>query len=77
MTGSEVGRAASWYGRVMRIALPFGLVSLAWNIVQAYGLVTGADSPRPVLAVITILLNTSIAAMLIWQGLVYLRRPRA
>jgi hypothetical protein len=77
MTGSEGGRAVLWYGRLMRIALPFGIVALAWNVLLAYRLVIGADSPRSALSILTILLNTSIAVILIWQGLLYRRRPRA
>jgi hypothetical protein len=75
MTGSNGGRAGVWFGRLMRIAVPFGFASLAWNAVQVYELITGIDSPRPG-TVVTILLNTSVAALLIWQGLDYRRRTR-
>jgi hypothetical protein len=44
----------------MRIAVPFGIAWLAWNAVQVYGLVTGGESPQPA-AIVTILLNTSVA----------------
>jgi hypothetical protein len=75
MSGSDDGRAAIWYGRLMRIAVPFGLASLAWNAVQAYALATGVEGLTPG-RVVTILLNMSVAVLLIWQGLLYWRRAR-
>ena len=75
MTGSDDGRAAVWFGRLMRVAVPFGIASLAWNAVQVYGLVTAGETPRPA-AIVTILLNTGVAVLLIWQGLDYRRRTR-
>jgi hypothetical protein len=75
MTGSDGGQAAIWFGRLMRIAVPFGIASLIWNVVQIYGLVTAGESPKPG-TVVTILLNTGVAVLLIWQGLDYRRRTR-
>jgi hypothetical protein len=75
MTRPGGGRAAMWFGRLMWIALPFGFASLAWNAAQVFGLITGAESPKPGV-VVTILLNTSVAVLLIWQGLDYRRRTR-
>jgi hypothetical protein len=75
MTGSDRGQAAIWFGRLMRIAVPFGIASLTWNVLQIYELVTAGESPRPG-TVVTILLNTGVAVLLIWQGLDYRRRTR-
>jgi hypothetical protein len=75
MTGSDGGRAALWYGRIMRIALPFGLASLTWNVVQIYALVAAGEGLK-LGTIVTILLNASVAVLLIWQGLVYRRRSR-
>ena len=74
MAGSE-NRAAVWYGRIMRIALPFGVLALAANLFMAYQLVTGAAGHRPGL-IVQLVLNTSVAAILIWQGLQYRRQRR-
>jgi hypothetical protein len=75
MTGFDGGRAAVWYRRIMRIALPFALASLTWNIVQIYALITAGEGPKPG-TIVTILLNASVAVVLIWQGLLYWQRSR-
>jgi len=72
MAGPNGGRAAIWYGRLMRIALPFGAVALAANLFQAYQIAVGAESPRPG-PILQVVLNTAVAILLIWQGLQYRR----
>jgi hypothetical protein len=73
MARPDGDRAAIWYGRLMRIALPFGVLALAANLFEAYQLVAGAESPRPVL-IVQVVLNTAVAILLIWQGMQYRRQ---
>ena len=73
MAGPDGGRSAIWFGRLMRVAVPFGLASLGWNLFQAYEIATGAESVRPG-AVVQILLNWTVAVLLVWQGQQYQRQ---
>ena len=74
MAGPAGARAAIWFGRLMRIAVPFGLAALAWSLFQAYEIATGPEGVRPG-AVVQILLNSTVAVLLVWQG-VQSRRQR-
>ena len=38
MARPDGDRAAIWYGRLMRMALPFGVLALAANLFEAYQL---------------------------------------
>jgi hypothetical protein len=75
MTGLGDDRAATWYRRAMRIALPLGVVQLALAVFMVYELVAGVESVRPALLV-QLALNMLAGVLLIWQGLQYRRRPR-
>ena len=73
--GPEPGRIPAWALWVMRLAIVFGALMIAWNVWVIRGLVT-ATEPVGAGSWAGVVIQTSIGMLLIAQGVLYLRRAR-